>query len=174
MGSFKNEDFKTVCVVINYPKLKHCQKITMFISLTWKCPDTLILDSGFLRGHCWSSTLEITTVCNGYKWNISRFLPIRILQGYCCYEQTILMLMVIINTEDNTNSFRIVMSYLEAQTWTRGQGKWERPHHFPLRKGIFNPNMLLATEQPLVHETNKHSFLHFIKKKRKELLIKGI
>lgn len=49
------------------------------------------------------------------KWNISRFLPIIILQDYYSYEQTILMLVVIINTEDNTKRFIMVMSYLEAQ-----------------------------------------------------------
>lgn len=35
---------------------------------------------------------------------------------YYSYEQTVLMLMVIINSEDNTNRFIMVMSYLEAQT----------------------------------------------------------
>lgn len=139
VGSFKNEDFKTVCAVINYPKPKLCQKITVFINLIWKCPDTLIPNTGFLRGHCWYNTLEITTACNGYKWNISVFLPIIILQDCYSYEQTILMLVVFINTEDNTNRFIMVMNYLETQTWTRGQGKLWRPHHLPLRKVIFNP-----------------------------------
>lgn len=44
-------------------------------------------------------------------------------RDYYSYEQTILMLMVIMNSEDNTNRFIIVMSYLEAQTWMRDQEK---------------------------------------------------
>lgn len=34
VGSFKKADLKSLCVAVNYPKLKLCQKITMFINWT--------------------------------------------------------------------------------------------------------------------------------------------
>lgn len=55
------------------------------------------------------------------------FVSVIILQrsqvDYYSYEQIVLMLMVITNSEDNTNRFIMVMSYLEGQTWATGQEK---------------------------------------------------
>lgn len=59
-------------------------------------------------------------MCSGYKQKTSMFVSVIILQrsqvDYYSYEQIVLMLMVITNSEDNTNRFIMVMSYLEGQT----------------------------------------------------------
>lgn len=70
-----------VCIAVNYSKLNLSQKITIFINLTCKCVETVIPNTRFSRDHCWYNSLEIITICSGYKQNASRFVSIIIVQG---------------------------------------------------------------------------------------------